>query len=91
MLAKSAQKKPVLKQGISAEKEFLCTKCYSNPPKENDMSFTQEETFQSGAVRSKSDQLDQTSCPGAERETGKLSIRQTQKATTMNPNLLLTT
>ena len=80
MLAKSAQKKTVLKQGTSAEKEFLCAKCYSNPRKENGMSFTQEETFQNGA-----------SCPGAERETGKLSIRQTQKATTMNPNLLLTT
>ena len=92
MLAKKAQKKKtVLKQGTSAEKEFLCTKCYSNPRKENGMSFTQEETFQNGAVRSKSDQLDQTSCPGAERETGKLSIRQTQKATTMSPNLLLTT
>ena len=51
MLAKSAQKKKtVLKQGTSAEKEFLCTKCYSNPPKENGMSFTQEETLQSGAL-----------------------------------------
>ena len=53
------------------------------------MSFTEEEN--SRVVRSKSDQLDQTSRRRAERETGKLSIKQTQKATTMNPNLLLTT
>ena len=50
MLAKSAQKKTVLKQGTSAEKEFLCTKCYSNLRKENGLSFTQEETLQSGAL-----------------------------------------
>ena len=50
MLAKSAQKKPVLKQDTSAEKEFLCTKCYSNLRKENGMSFTQEETLQSGTL-----------------------------------------
>ena len=49
MLAKSAQK-TVLKQGTSAEKEFLCTKCYSNLRKENGMSFTQEETLRSGAL-----------------------------------------
>ena len=38
------------KQGTSAEKEFVCTLCYSNPRKENGMSFTQEETLQSGAL-----------------------------------------
>ena len=40
-------------------------------------------------VRSKFDQLDQTSRPRAEREIGKLSVRQTKKATKMNPNLLV--
>ena len=44
------KRKPVLKQGTSAEKEFLSTKCYSNLRKEDGMSFTQEETLQSGAL-----------------------------------------
>ena len=48
--SKVRKKKTVLKQGTSAEKEFLCTKCYSNLRKENGMSLTQEETLQSGAL-----------------------------------------
>ena len=88
-VGQNCAKKPVLKQGTSAEKEFFVrnvtvifgrrTACLLRKRKH------------SIVVRSKSDQLDQTSRPRAERETGKLSIRQTQKATTMNPNLLLTT
>ena len=91
MLAKSAQKKKtVLKQGTSAEKEFLCTLCYTVILGRRTACLLRKRKH-SRVVLSKSDQLDQTSCPGAERETGKLSIRQTQKPTTMNPNLLLTT
>ena len=47
---KVRKKNPVLKQGTSAEKEFLSTKCYSNLRKENGMSFTQEKTLNSGAL-----------------------------------------
>ena len=63
--------KGVLKQGKSAEKEFLCTKCYNNLREEYGMSFTQGETYLR-VVCSKSDQLEQTLRPRAIRETGKL-------------------
>ena len=85
MLAKSAQKKKVhqLKSNFYVRNATVIfgrrTACLLRKRKH------------SRVVRSKSDQLDQTSRPRAERETGKLSIRQTQKATTINPNLLLTT
>lgn len=63
--------KGVLRQGKSAEKEFLRTKCYNNLREEYGMSFTQGETYLR-VVRSKSDQLEQTLRPRAIRERGRL-------------------
>ena len=72
MLAKSAQKKNVLKQGTSAEKEFYVRNATVIFGRRTACLLRKKKHLR--VVHSKSDQLDQTSRPRTERETSKLSI-----------------